>query len=304
MELRHLRYFEAVADEGHFGRAAKRLHMAQPPLSRQIQQLEQELELQLFDRTRRRADLTPAGLVFREHARSVLAAVDAAVVAARRAARGETGRIVVGYLSSLAYSGIAGLLRAFHTRFPEVEIALRELGPQPQIDAIKTGLIDVGFTRAPLADDALASESIRREPLVVALAEDHRLAKRPRIALEALARDPFILFPRPRSPAFYDQLIALCQAHGFSPTVAQEAPHLDILSLVAAGFGVAIMPDSARHLRREGLVFRPIVGGPMTELVMAWRASDRSPTVHEFRALARDHGLGKPQRKTSRKLAP
>lgn len=303
MDLRHLRYFAAVAEERHFGRAAKRLRIAQPPLSRQIQDLEAELGFPLFDRSRRRVELTPAGSVFLGHVRRVFDALDLAVREAKRASVGEIGRVIVGYLSSLAYSGITELIRAFHARFPSVELSLREMSPQQQIEALKDGHIDVGFVRAPLLDVSLASERVRREPLVVALPADHPLALRKQIPLKLLAREPFVLFPRQRGPAYFDQLMALCHGAGFSPRIVQEAPHLDILSLVAAGFGVSILPESIRNAGRKGLAFRPIEGSPATDLLVAWRADDEAPSVREFLAFVRRVGVRKPRKARAEKRA-
>jgi DNA-binding transcriptional LysR family regulator len=291
MELRHLRYFEAVAEEKHFGRAAKRLRIAQPPLSRQIQDLEVELGFELFDRSHRRVELTSPGTVFLSHVRRTFEALDLAVHEARRASRGEVGRVVVGYISSLAYSGIIELIRAFHAHLPSVEVTLREMSPQAQIDALKAGRIDVGFVRGPLDDASLASECVRREPLLVALPAENPLVRRKRIALSQLAREPFVLFPRERSPSFFDDIMALCRKSGFSPRIVQEAPHLDIVSLVAAGFGVSILPESIRTIRRRGFVLRPIVGSPSTNLLIAWRADDRAPALAEFLAFSRRVGL-------------
>src|SRR3954469_11296881 len=167
MELRHLRYFVAVAEELHFGRAAQRLHIQQPPLSRQIQQLELELGFPLFERSRRRVELTPAGSALLGRARQVFDALDVAVHDARSASIGQTGRLVVGYPSSLAYSGLTELLREFRTRFPSVELMLRELPPGDQIEALKSGSLDVGFVRTSLDDPALVAELVRREALMV-----------------------------------------------------------------------------------------------------------------------------------------
>jgi DNA-binding transcriptional LysR family regulator len=292
MELRHLRYFTAVAEEQHFGRAARRLHMAQPPLSRQIQALEAELGFELFERTRRRVELTPGGVVLLERARRVFDELDRAVGDARRASVGETGRVVVGYVSSLAYAGIAPFLREFRTRWPHVDIGLRELPPQAQIDALKDASIDVGFLRAPVDDPGLSRQCVRRERLMVALPSRHPLARQKRVDLAALAREPFVLFPRSRGPSFFDHLISLCRAAGFSPRIAQEAPQLDLVSLVAAGFGVAILPESLRVLGRRQVALRPIVGDPMTELLVVWRTPDKSPAVARFLELIRRRGLG------------
>lgn len=292
MELRHLRYFIAVAEERHFGRAARRLHIAQPPLSRQIQALEAELGFTLFDRSHRRVVSTPAGDALLPHARRVFETLELGVHAARRAASGQTGRIAIGYPSSVAFSGLPELLRAFRLRSPGVELALRELPPQEQIEALKDGRLDVGFIRGPIHDDQLASRRVRSEPLFVVLPTGHPLAAQPRVALESLAREPFVSFPRQRGPAFFDYLITLCHEAGFSPNIVQEAPQMDIVSLVAAGFGVALVPGSLKHARRPGLVFRPIVGAPRTELLVAWRSDDASPVLRDFLEVVRDVGVG------------
>lgn len=282
MELRHLRYFLTVAEEKHFGRAARRLRMTQPPLSRQIQELEAELGFELFDRARRQVELTPAGVVFLGRIRGVLEGLDQAVHEARRASVGEIGRVAVGYISSLAYSGITDLLRAFHEQFPKVEIALREMSPQAQLDAIKEGWIDVGLVRGAVDDASLASTCVARDPLVVVLPAEHRLAEQKRIPLRLLAGEPFVIFPRQRGPSFFDQIMSLCRDAGFTPRIVQEAPQLDILSLVAAGFGVAIMPGSIRRAHRKGLAIRPIVGAPRATLYIVWRADDTAPALREF----------------------
>ncbi len=298
MEIRHLRYFVAVAEELHFGRAAQRLHIQQPPLSRQIQDLESELGFPLFERSRRRVELTPAGTALLGRARQVFDALDVAIHDARSASEGESGRLVVGYPSSLAYSGLTELLRAFHTRFPSVEISLRELPPADQIDGLKAGSLDVGFVRTSLEDPTLTAELVRRESLMVVLPDDHPLTKLRSIPLQALAREPFVMFPRARGPAFFDQLMALCSRAGFSPRVVQEAAQLDVVSMVAAGFGVSIMPSSMRNFRRPGLVFRAIVGAPQVELLIVWRQQNLSPALHNFVDLVRVLGVNR-QRKRS-----
>jgi DNA-binding transcriptional LysR family regulator len=292
VELRHLRYFVAVAEEKHFGRAAARLRIAQPPLSRQIQALEAELDLSLFDRTRRKIELTPAGSVLLEHARKVFDALDVGVREARRASVGETGRISIGYPSSVAFSGLPQLLLAFRARSPGVAISLREMPPQDQMNALKQREIDVGFIRGPIVDSDLAWRCVRKEPLVVVMSESHPLAKKKRIALELLAHEPFVAFPRARGPAFFDSIMRVCHDAGFTPHVVQEAPQLDMVSLVAAGFGVAIMPSSVESARRPGVAFRPIIGSPTTTLLVAWRRDDNSPVLRDFLAVLRDVGVG------------
>lgn len=300
MEIRHLRYFVAVAEELHFGRAAQRLHIQQPPLSRQIQDLESELGFPLFERSRRRVELTPAGTALLGRARQVFDALDVAIHDARSASEGESGRLVVGYPSSLAYSGLTELLRAFRTRFPSVEISLRELPPADQIDGLKAGSLDVGFVRTSLDDPTLAAELVRREALMVVLPDDHRLVKHRRIPLKALAQEPFVMFPRARGPAFFDQLMSLCGRAGFTPRIVQEAAQLDIVSLVAAGFGVSIMPSSMRNFRRPGLAFRPIVGAPRVELLIVWRHQNLSPALHNFVDLVRVLGVNRQRKRRSK----
>ena len=287
MELRHLRYFAAVAEELHFGRAAERLRLAQPPLSRQILDLEAELGFPLFDRTRRQVRLTAAGAVLAAQAGRVFEAVDLAVREAHRASRGESGRVAVAYPSSLVYSGLTELLRAFRTRFPSVEVVLREMSPQQQVDALRGGSIDVGFVRAPLDEPSLESEMVRTEPLVVALPLGHWLAKRRSIPLGLLADEPFVLFSRQRGPGYFDYLMRLCHEAGFTPRIVQEALQLDIASLVAAGFGVSIVPVSMRRIRHSGLVLRPIVGRPTTSLLVAWRQGNPSAVLQGFLEVVR-----------------
>jgi DNA-binding transcriptional LysR family regulator len=293
MELRHLRYFVAVAEERHFGRAAQRLHMAQPPLSRQIQALERELGFSLFQRTRRGVELTPAGASFLDGARRVFLEADRAVIDARRASTGETGRLVVGYLASLAYSGLTRLLRAYREQSPLVEMQLRELSPQEQLEALKQGRIDVGFVRGPVDDPSLSSERVRKERLFAALPSDHPLANRARLSLENLATEPFVTFPRARATAFFDSLMALCRAAGFTPRIVQEAPQLDIVSLVAAGFGVAILPESLREIARPDIALVPLSGTPTIDLLAAWMTSNGSPAVRMFLELMRRVGVGR-----------
>jgi DNA-binding transcriptional LysR family regulator len=297
MDLRHLRYFVAVAEERHFGRAAARLRMAQPPLSRQIQALESELGFPLLLRSRRNVELTAAGTVFLDRARYVFEEVDRAVHEARRASAGETGRIAVGYLSSLAYSGLTRFLRAFREHSPTVEVLLRELSPAEQIEALKQGRVDVGFVRGPIDDPSLVAERVRRERLLIAMPSEHPLGVRARIPLSLLAKEPFVSFPRARAAAFFDTLMAMCRKAGFAPRIVQEAPQLDILSLVAAGFGVAILPESVREVHRPDIILRPIVGAPSIDLLAAWRADNSSPVLRMFLETMRRVGVERAREK-------
>jgi DNA-binding transcriptional LysR family regulator len=301
VELRHLRYFLAVAEERHFGRAAQRLQMAQPPLSRQIQSLETELGFPLFDRSRRRVELTPAGVALSSHARRVFEALDTGVTEARRAAQGQVGRIAVGYLASVAASGLAELIRAFRQRSPGVHVELRELTPQEQIEAILARRIDIGFIRGPIREPNLSMRLVRKEELLVALPTGHRLAGRARFALSELADDPFVSFPRERAAAFFDQIMRLCHEAGFTPRIVQQGVQLDLVSMVAAGFGVAIVPGSMRFARRPGAIFRAIEGAPTSQLLAAWRPDDDSPVLQDFLEVLGEVGVHtQPNRKRKR----
>ena len=299
MELRHLRYFAAVAEERHFGRAAVRLGIAQPPLSKQLQDLETELGYPLFDRSRRPVELTAAGHTLLAHARTLFESLEVAVRETRRAGAGHSGRLNIGYPQSLAYSGLTGILRAFRERSPEVAIEVRELAPADQVDALKRGDLDVGFVRAPLHEPQLASETIRSEKLVLALPADHRLAVRERISLTAVASEPFVFFPRARGPGFFDLLMSFCRDSGFTPHIVQQAPQIDVLALVAAGFGLSILPESVRELRRADIVLRPIIGSPTTELRLVWRTGDPAPAVTRFVETVRRVGVKRGRRKKS-----
>lgn len=284
MELRHLRYFVAVGEELHFGRAARRLHLAQPPLSRQIQALEKELGVRLLERTKRHVELTPAGRVFLEHARKLLSQADDAVVAARRAARGEIGRLAVGFVGSATYSVLPELLRVFHARFPEVELVLHEMTSAHQHQALREGRIEVGFVRPAIPDEALARCVIRREPLVAALPAGHRLAQdNGPLPLSDLAGEPFILFPRDPRPSFGDLITGYCVAAGFSPRVVQETQEMQTaVSLVAAGIGVSLVPEAVRSLPRTGVTYRRLTEPPVTELTMVYRHDHPSAVLRAF----------------------
>ncbi len=284
MELRHLRYFVAVAEELHFARAARRLHMAQPPLSQQIKSLEDELGVRLFDRSHRRVRLTDAGAAFLTGARRTLATAERAADAARRAARGETGRLAIGYVASVAYQLLPAILRAFRRRAPDVTLVLEEMSSAEQSRALAAGTLDVGFVRRPPPiEPGLAGIVVRREPIVLALPRGHALAALRVIRLSELRAEPFIVFPARPRPSWADVAIDLCRRAGFEPAVAQEAIEMtSALSLVAAGIGITLVPASVRAIRRPGVVFRPIAPAPMSELVLVRRAEPASEIVTRF----------------------
>lgn len=286
MELRHLRYFVAVAEELHFGRAAERLGMAQPPLSQQIKALERETGVVLLYRTKRRVELTAAGEIFLAESRKILAWADQAVLAARRAARGEIGELAVGFVSSAVYGKVPSIFRLMQVEYPAVSLLLQDLSSVEQVEALMAYRLDVGLVRPPVeADDSLTMRVLWREPLVVALPRSHRLAGRKRIATKELAEESFLLV---HAPGFLDQLMHICALAGFSPSIVQEARSTPtIVNLIAGGMGISIVPASLRNLQRQGVIYRSLEApAPTIDLAVMWRKNDRSPALHTFLQIA------------------
>lgn len=284
MELRQYTYFVAVAEELHFRRAAERLHISQPPLSRQISQLETELGVQLFERTSRRVALTDAGEAFLQEARGVLAAVDHSVTTARRVGSGEVGRLRLGFVASAVADLLPRMLQQFRDVAPDVEVELRELTTKLQIDSLAAGAIDVGIARDVREGEGPTCVPIRTEPLIAALPAGHRLAAGRVIHLAELAREPFIVLPRSSIPRVHDRVLALCRAAGFSPTVAQEAVQFPtILSLVEAQVGVAIVPEPVRVFRTAGVAYIGLKDeGATSSVGVVHRPGEPSPIVDRF----------------------
>ena len=294
MELRHLQYFVAVAEELHFGRAATRLLIVQPSLSQQIQQLEKELGFPLLTRTKRSVELTDAGKVFLTEARKILAQVQEAKRAALRAYRGEMGRLVIGYISSSTYDLLPMMLSAYRERFPHIDVALRELTTQEQLRSLEEESIHVGLLRLPINELTVRVEVVRREPIVCVLPEGHPLATQEQIAVSLLANEPFVLQSRQRGGGYYTQLMNLCLTSGFSPNVIQEVTEMHtIVSLVAAGMGVSLVPLSIQNIRSQGVVYRELEGvTPITEMAIAWLRASRSTLVQNFLQVARETTTG------------
>lgn len=289
MELRHLRYFVALAEALHFRRAAEELSIAQPALSQQIQQLERELGVRLLERTQRRVSLTDAGVVFLEHARLTLNEAAEAVRLARLAGRGEIGHLGVGAVTSALYGVFPEVVREFRERHREVHLTLHELPGNEQTRALRDGRLQVSFLRPPIDEADIEVRTITREPWVVALPTAHRFARRPRVALKALAGESFVSFPRDLAPVLYDQLISMCQRAGFSPRIVQEAQMQTIVSLVAAGIGVGLVPATLQNLSRRGLVYKPLTGAvSKLQLAVAWRRDNHSPLLEAFLAVVRE----------------
>jgi DNA-binding transcriptional LysR family regulator len=292
MELRHLRYFVAVAEELHFRRAANRLHISQPPLSQQIRQLEDELDVRLLERSRRRVELTAAGEAFYARAREILDAVDDAARLARRVQRGEVGSLSIGFVGSAVYSVVPEVLQRFRAERGDVELRLRELTTAAALDQLESGRIDVGFVRPGAPRDGIAVETVLREEIVVALPEAHRLAARGRIALDELAGEPMVLLTRTGSPGVREVLEAATARFGGEGRLVQEAAEVQtVIGLVAGGVGFSLVPDSVRSLTRRGVVYREVADAPSIELALAWRADDRSPVLAAFRDVVREHRL-------------
>ena len=289
VELRHLRYFVAVAEELHFGRAAERLHVAQPGLSQQIQALARALGVPLFDRTSRRGELTAAGARLLAEGTRALAQTERALDRARRAGRGEVGRLTVAAIGSATYDVIPALLREHRRRFPEVELVLREMSTPAQVHALRGGEIDVGFLRLPADTRDLVASTVREETMLLMLPESHRLAALAEVPLAALAGEPLILFPASPRPSWADTVIAACREAGFDPRVAQEAMEsATVVSFVAAEVGVALVPQGLRVLVRPGVVCRPVVPAPITRLAVVRRAGGAVATAEAFLDLVRE----------------
>jgi DNA-binding transcriptional LysR family regulator len=287
MELRHLRYFVAVAEELHFRRAADRLHMSQPPLSQQIRALEDELGVQLLERTQRRVTLTAAGAAFYERAREILEAVEDASRLVKRVNRGEVGRLAVGFVGSAMYSLVPEVLGAFSARYGDVDLHLRELTTAAQLRQLESGQIDVGFIRPASERPGLAFETVEREPVVVALPESHPLARADVLDVEQLAGERLVLLGREGAPGVRDSLSG---ATDLVRGDVQEVREMQtVIALVRAGVGISLVPGSVRALTREGVVYRELAAdGPTVELAMAWRAEDRSPVLAAFKEVTRE----------------
>jgi len=306
MELRHLRYFIAVAEEGHVTRAAERLGMQQPPLSQQIKALERELDVQLFRRKPRGVELTDAGVALLADARAILAHVDHAFATTRRTARGEAGRIAVGFTSSAPFHPfVPRVIREYREEFPLVALTLEEGGTTDLIDDLRNERIDAAFVRSTIADkQGLVVEALLREPMALALPRAHPLARHAgadgALPLSALAEETFVVYRRHTGPGLYDAILSACQAAGFSPRIGQEAPRIvSTLNLVAAGLGISLVPESLQRMRMDGVAFRRVGGQvrPTASLHLAARRGEASAAVRKFFALvkraARSEGVRK-----------
>lgn len=293
IELRQLRHFVTVAEEMHFGRAAQRLHMTQPPLSQSIQALEALLGVQLFRRTSRSVALTPAGIALLPEAQRILQQTAALPDLMRRAASGASGRLSLAFVSTADYSVLPHFLREFREGYPQVEIDLREATTDVQLDELTQGRIDVGLLIPPLPDKArlqLDYLPVLSEPLILAVPKGLNAVRgKQTVALQAVAELPLIIFPRRIAPAFHDAILACYRDAGLTPHIGQEAIQMQtIIGLVSAGMGIALVPQSVSNLKRPGVDYKALADKtPLVETGMAWRRDNTSPVLNAFLELLR-----------------
>jgi DNA-binding transcriptional LysR family regulator len=289
MELRHLRSFVVTAEELHVGRAAARLHLTQPSLSRQIAVLEKDVGVPLFTRVRKRFALTPAGRTLLTAAKEIVRRADEAVADAHRAHRGELGTLRLRFVQSATFLALPRLLEAFRSAYPDVVLDLQTMTTIRQLEALHAGHIDVGLLRLPSGDPALSTRVISRDPLVAALPAGHRLAaaRRP-LPLAELADESLVLYRRESGPAVHDAIIGHCVAAGFSPRIIQEAADVQtILSLVAAGFGVSLLIAPTPPIAEDAVVYRPLADDlPRWEMALAWLTGNETPVLSRFLTVA------------------
>jgi DNA-binding transcriptional LysR family regulator len=293
MELRHLRYFVAVAEELSFTRAAERLHIGQPPLSHQIQMLEAEVGAQLLERSKRWVRLTEAGKLFLDDARRVLSLAEQAMQTARRAERGEAGELRVGFTFSTPLTPLfATVINRYRQRYPGVTLTLREMSTLGQIDAIANRELDLGLVRPPESTlpDAVELAILRRDPLVLVLPVNHPLAAKESVAVRDLEGQPLVMYPESAGTGIHPQIFRLFREAGFKPTIAMEAGEAStIIGLIAAGCGISLLPSSFDIIRMSGVCYRPLADAEATTaLFLARRKDEISPLVAAFVAVARE----------------
>ncbi|HWR17892.1 MAG TPA: LysR substrate-binding domain-containing protein [Terriglobales bacterium] len=289
IDLRHLRYFVAVAEELHFGRAAARLGIQQPPLSQQIKYLESTLGHPLFERTSRSVALTAAGRELLERARRTLARVQEDLNAVRRVGRGEIGNLTVGFAGSAMLTSLPDVIRSYRREYPAVQLRLMEMVTAEVIEHLRDGTVDLGFLRDPGEVEGLVIQSLMREPFVAILPARHRLASQQSISIAKLKGEPFVFHPRSMGPVAYDRTMGVCERAGFRPQVVQEAPQWPTaIRLIGAGLGVSIAPACVAKLGTPGVVFRRIVAkDAFTEIALGRRDEPMTPTAEAFVGMAK-----------------
>jgi len=291
MDLRQLACFVAVAEELNFSRAAQRMHISQPPLSRQIANLEGDLRVRLLNRSPQAVSLTAAGRGFLPEARRILALAAKAPEAARRAERGETGSLRIGFVGSTIYTSVPALVGRFRQLYPGVDVTLTQGTVGRQVDLLLGGEIDIGFIRQAISNPHLRSLSLFKEPFVAVIPSHHALAAQPTVNLRQLATENLVSFTRQEAPAIYEHLRAMCEKVGFTPRVVLEAhPMSTIVGLVASGAGIAIVPQSMHRLNILNATYRKLTGTRETsEFFLVWRRDDESPTLQNFLKVEKVH---------------
>ncbi|NJL35940.1 MAG: LysR family transcriptional regulator [Leptolyngbyaceae cyanobacterium SM1_4_3] len=284
MEFRQLKYFIAVAEELHFGRAAESLHLSQPALSKQIQALEDSLEIQLLERTKQWVKLTAAGQKFLETARRVLRDVEEGIQVTRQVADGQIGKVRIGLTEATLFCLGGAILKTGRERYPQVDLILISGGTETHVEALRTHQIDIGFVYLPIREPSLYVDPLYEETYVAAVPTSHRLAKHKQIPLQALANEPLIFYPRSLAPVLYANFIKCCEQAGFVPNVVQEAELAQTrLGLAAAGAGITFVLKDMQNLSAKGVVYRPLLGDfPALKLALARRQVESSPVVLEF----------------------
>ncbi len=284
MELRHLRYFVVLAEELHFGRAARRLSISQPPLSVAIRQLESSVGAQLFERNSKEVRLTPAGQALQVSARQLLRQAEEAAIEARDVAQGLAGRLRIGFVGAMLYRGLPQALRRFQVEHPAVKVTLAELNSREQIAELLHDRLDVGFVHTSRMPAELAHVLLLSEPFVACLPTTHRLARRRTVDPAQLKGEPFVLFARSVSPDYHERILGICADAGFAPEVRHEVRHwMSVVSLVSQGMGVALVPDAMRHAALRGAVFRPLEGeAASSQAHCVWRAGPANAVVQGF----------------------
>lgn len=290
IELRHLRYFLAVAETLHFSRAARRLGMAQPPLSQQVKRLEQLLGHALFERTTRGVKLTPAGQLLVRRARSTMEKVDEDLAQVRRLGRGEEGTLTVGFSGSVMFTELPAAIQSFRHRYPKVELRLRELVTSAQIAALLNGQIDLAFLRDGDPTEGIRITTLLKEKYVAVLPEAHALARRKTLSVKALEGEPFIMFARRMGPLAYDRTIACCEREGFRPNIVQDAPQwLTLVRLVSAGLGVTLAPACVARVAVPGVVYREVKATCRTSIDLGIKVGVESVLARNFIEIANRH---------------
>jgi len=286
IDIRRLRYFLVVAEQKHFPRAADKIGIRQPPLSMQIRQLEETVGAQLFTRHAKGVELTAAGRVFQETALDIVARFEDALTQVRRHAAGQTGRLRLGFAGATYFHpAIPLIIRAYRSAYPDVVLSPEQSNTPALLAGLREGRLDVAFIRPPVLEDGLLSvRACLDEDMVIALPADHALRDYDAVPLEAIAGENLILFPRDIGPGLYDSIVSACNEAGVSPKLGQEASQIvSIIPLVAAGFGVSIVPRSVGSIRNEGALYRPIAGqSPRAPIAIATRTDDRAKLVTSF----------------------